>query len=126
MTEPTSRRPWLPTVSTLLSVLACYGTLIIVAALGAMGIVVAINETIWASAIVVFAGLAVFGLFVSYRSHRSPLPMIIALIGLIVTVYTMYFHYNRILELGGFVLLTIAVMLDWRRRKHHDTSLMRR
>lgn len=126
MTEPINRRPRLPAISTLLSFLACYGTLIIVAALGAMGIVVAINETIWATAIVVFAGLAVFGLFVSYRSHRSPLPMIIALIGLIVTVYTMYFQYNRILELGGFVLLTIAVTLDWRRTKHQDTSLMRR
>lgn len=117
MTEPINRRPWLPAISTLLSFLACYGTLIIVAALGAMGIVVAINETIWATAIVVFAGLAYFGLFVSYRCHKSPLPMLIASLALIATVYTMYFQYSRILELGGFALLTIAVTIDWRLRK---------
>lgn len=117
MTEPINRRPWLPVISTLLSFLACYGTLIIVAALGAMGIVVAINETIWATAIVVFAGLAVFGLSVSYRCHKSHLPLLIASLALIATVYTMYFQYSRILELGGFALLTIAVIVDWRLRK---------
>jgi MerC mercury resistance protein len=116
MTEPSNRRAWLSVASTLLSFLACYGTLVIIAILGALGIAVAVNETLWTAAIVGFAGLAIVGLMASYRCHKQYLPLVLGLLGFAVVVYAMYFQYHRLTEVVGLALLAVAALIDWRLR----------
>lgn len=116
MTEPSNRLPWLPVASTLLSFLACYGTLVTVAVLGALGIVVAVNEALWAAVIMGFTGLAVIGLLTSYRYHKQYLPLVVGSLGLAAVSYAMYFQYHRLTELGGLALLAIAALFDWQLR----------
>tara|TARA_R100000935_G_C2772044_1_gene138046 strand:- start:30 stop:218 length:189 start_codon:yes stop_codon:yes gene_type:complete len=56
----TQNRSCLAPLATALSLIACYGTLAAEGLLGALGI--ALNEAVWAEAIVVFAALAVAAL----------------------------------------------------------------
>jgi hypothetical protein len=43
---------WLAAVATTFSLVACYGTLAAIAVLGALGVTIALNEAVWAGAIV--------------------------------------------------------------------------
>ena len=104
-----------PIIATCLSLLACYGTLIAIAALAAMGITITLNEGVWAGAIVVFAALAVVALGVSRTRHGANVPVILAGVGAVAISYAMFVDYSRITELIGFALLAGAVWLDWRR-----------
>jgi hypothetical protein len=61
---------WLAGVATLLSILACYGTLVIIGTLSLLGISVALHTGAWAGAISLFAVLAVAGVALGYRRHR--------------------------------------------------------
>lgn len=109
-----NRSRW-PAIATLASLLACYGTLMAVAALGAMGFAATLNESLWAGSIVVFAVLAIVALFLSRKRHGSNIPLILAVIGTIDIAYAMFVDYSLIMELAGFGLLIAAVWVDWRR-----------
>lgn len=108
---------WLASVATVLSIAACYGTLAVVAALGAMGIALAVNDTLWAGAIVMFAMLAVVGIALGLQAHHRPLPLLLGIIGAGAITYTMYVNYDRTIELAGFALLCGAAVWDWRLRR---------
>ncbi|MCI0431250.1 MAG: MerC domain-containing protein [Rhodospirillales bacterium] len=107
----------LPAFATLLSMVACYGTLAVVASLSALGVAVTVNETLWAGAIVAFALLAVLGLLLGYRRHRRIWPILIGGLGVLGIGYAMYVQYERWIEVSGFVLLGIGVLWDWRLRR---------
>ena len=64
-----SRLHWLTALSTVLSLAACYGTLAVIALLGVLGTAIAINETLWAGAIVAFAAIATVGLGLGLTRH---------------------------------------------------------
>ncbi len=113
MTDKTSR-PGLAPLATALSLIACYGTLAAVALLGALGVSIALNEAVWAGAIVLFAALAVVALALRWRRHGRGLPVLLALAGLALIVFAMYVSYSLPAELGGFALLCFGTYADWR------------
>ncbi len=110
---------WLPGVATIASLLVCYGTLAVLALLGLLGVAIALNETLWAGAIVATAVLAVGGLALGARCHHRPGPLLIGALGAAVIAYAMYVDYARITEISGFALLGLAAFRDWRLRRNH-------
>lgn len=110
---------WLAGAATALSLVVCYGTLAVIALLGALGVAIALNETLWAGAIVAFAVLAVggLGLGLGLLRHRHPWPILVGGLGAAILGYVMYAQYDRVTEFAGFVLLCIAAFWDWRLRR---------
>ncbi len=104
-----------PAIATALSMLACYGTLAALAALGAVGISLTLNTGIWAASIVGFAVLALIGLYFAHRRHGSLLPSLIGLVGCAALVFTSFVTYLPVVEAAGFGVLCLAVWLDWRK-----------
>jgi len=113
MTDKTSRR-WLAPLGAALSLIACYGTLAAVALLGALGVGIALNEAVWAGAIVLFAALAVVALVLRWRRHGRALPVLLGSAGLVLIGFAMYVSYYLPAELGGFALLCLGTWADWR------------
>jgi rhodanese-related sulfurtransferase len=107
---------WLPGVATILAVLACYGTTLVVVLLSLLGVSIAVNERAWAGAISAFAALATIAIAASYRRHRSIWPTVIAVPGLALILWAMYGSYSRATELAGFICLIAATLLDLRMR----------
>lgn len=108
---------WLPGVATVLSIAACYGTLAVVGALGAMGIALVVDDALWAGAIVAFAILAVVGIALGLRAHHRPWPLMLGAIGAGAITYTMYFNHDRAIALIGYAMLCGAAAWDWRLRR---------
>lgn len=105
---------WLAPAATALSLVACYGTLAAVALLGVLGVTIALNETVWAGAIVLFAGLTFVALLIRRRRHHRLAPIVLAGIGVLLISFTMLISYARIVEFVGFVFLCAGTVLDWR------------
>ena len=101
-------------IGTVLSLIVCYGTLALIGILGALGVAIAVNNTLWAGAIVAFAALAVVGLGAGLMRHRKPWPLLTGGTGAAVIAYAMYVHYDRTIEISGFLLLSLAALWDWR------------
>lgn len=101
-------------VATVLAILSCYGTTVLIGLLSLLGISLAIDERAWAGAISLFAALAALGIASSYRRHRSIWPSVIAAFGLALILWAMYGSYSRVIELAGFALLIAATLWDWR------------
>ena len=114
MSQDNSKISWITGVSTTFSFLICYGTLAIINLLSRVGVAVALNDTLWAGAIVATASLAVGGLLLGMARHRKAWPVLIGGIGAIFLSYAMYIEYLLVVELGGFILLSIAAFWDWR------------
>lgn len=113
----TDRFAWLPGVSTLLSLAACYGTLAAIGGLAALGTTVALNDRIWAGAITAFAAIAAIGLVLSFRRHRRLWPLVLGGLGFASIAYAMHVDYSRAAELAGFALLAAAALGDWKLRR---------
>ena len=107
-------KSWLAPAATLLSLLTCYGTLAAIALLGALGVGIALNETVWAGGIVFFALLAVLALVLRWRRHGRTLPVGLGLAGLALIAFAMYVSYSLPVELAGFALLCAGTYADWR------------
>ncbi len=104
---------WLAPVATALSLVACYGTLAAVALLGALGVTIALNQAVWAGAIVLFAGLTFAALLIRRRKHGRLAPVTLAGIGVLLIGFTMLITYARIIEFAGFIFLCAGTVLDW-------------
>ena len=117
MSRKNSRFGWLAGVATIFSLVACYGTLAVIALLGALGVAIVLDEALWAGAIVTFAALALGGLALGLIRHRKPWPTLLGGLGVLALGYAMYVQYDRLTELAGFVLLSIAAFWDWRIRR---------
>jgi energy-coupling factor transporter transmembrane protein EcfT len=120
MSAKPSQPGWLAVAGTLLSLGICYGTLGLTSVLGILGIALVVNNTLWAGAIVAFALLAVFGLVLGQRRHRNWRPVLTGGLGAGIIVFVMYVEYDRIGELAGFVLLSVAALWDWRLKSASD------
>jgi hypothetical protein len=101
-------------LATALSLIACYGTLATVALLGALGLGIALDEAIWAGAIVLFAALAVVALALRWRRHGRGVPVLLGAAGLVLIGFAIYVSYSLPAELGGFALLCLGTWADWR------------
>ncbi|WP_104018573.1 MerC domain-containing protein [Roseovarius nitratireducens] len=110
----TQNRSWMAALATGLSLIACYGTLAAIVVLGALGVGIALNETVWAGAIVLFAALAVAALALRWRRHGRGVPVLLGGAGLALIVFAMNVSYSLPAELGGFVLLCLGTWADWR------------
>ena len=111
------RRRLAPAVTLALSLAACYGTLAALAALSALGVTLALNTGVWAGAIVFFAALTAIVVALGARQHGSAWPILPAVAGLALLAYVMFGRFDRLLELAGFVLLSVAVFWDYRLRR---------
>jgi len=96
--------------------IACYGTLAAIELLGALGVAITLDETVWASAIVVFAWLALAALWAGPRRHVSFRPISLAAVGVAMITFTMMVDYERIIELTGLACLDGGGHLD---ASHH-------
>jgi len=112
-----SRFAWLAGAATVFSLVACYGTLAVIALLGVLGVAITLDKALWAGAIVTFAALAVGGLALGLVRHRRPWPILLGGLGAAALGYVMYGRYDRATELAGFVLLCLAALWDWRLRR---------
>lgn len=120
MTEAASasrRWDWLASVATVLSIVACYGTLLLIGALSLLGVSLAVHNGLWAGAISLFAVLAAIGLALGYKRHHAPAPFVLGTIGTGLIVWVMFGPYSRLIELIGFAFLVVAAALDWRLKR---------
>ena len=108
------RLGWFTGIATVLSLAACYGTLAVVGVLGALGVAIAVNEALWAGAIVAFAALAAVGLGFGMARHGKPGPVLVGGLGVAAIGYAMFGQYDRLIEIAGFVLLCLSALWDWR------------
>ena len=115
MAKRSSRgRGWQAVLAAGLAIVSCYGTAAVLALLAALGVSLAINQRIWAGVIVFFTIIAVAALAGSYLRHRRVGPLALGGAGTILILWVMFGPYNRQAEFAGFLLLTIAVIWDWR------------
>ena len=105
-------------VAVVLSVVACYGTLALVAVLSTVGVTVSVHEGAWATVVVVLVWIAVLAMGVNLRLHRSFGPFILADIGALMVSWVMFIDFNRTMELSGFALLIVAALWDRQLLKH--------
>lgn len=126
------RSSWLACGGVLLSILACYGTLALIAVLSLLGITLAINVHVWAAVIVLFAIVALLGVALDYRSHHHIGPLCVATLGTLFIVAAMYASgfldnrlgvNSRVVELLGFAALLIAAIWGWRLKSNKKAPL---
>ena len=114
MSNGNDKFSWLPAAATVLAVVSCYGTTLLVGLLSLLGVSLAINERAWAGAISVFALLAAMLIATSGRRRRVVGPSLSAAIGVAFILWAMYGTYSRVIELAGFALLVAATLWDRR------------
>jgi arsenite methyltransferase len=107
------RRGLWGSLSLILAVLTCYGTLALVSLLSVLGISMVINEGIWAAAIIMFAVIATAVIAVGMRKHHSLKPLILAIFATGLLIFTMYINYSMLTEVISFVMLAVATYLDF-------------
>ncbi|WP_341936419.1 MerC family mercury resistance protein [Marinimicrobium sp. C2-29] len=118
------RRGWLGMAGLGLAILTCYGLLAASGLLALMGVSLALNDTVWAGAIALFATLSLLSVLPGLRYHRSPWPGLFAGLGTGLVLYALFLDYRFLTELAGFVLLFIGVTLDFRRRRQRQNQVL--
>jgi len=123
-TTPTNRKgfAWLGSVTGLLAVTTCYGTLAVVALLSVIGISIEIDEGLLVKLISGLLVLVLVGMGYSYRLHRHPGPLLLSMASAAVLVWVFYGSYSKPLELIGFLTLAIASVWDLRAKKRICTA----
>lgn len=127
MTDDSSTQParlaWLGSVTGLLAVAACYGTLAAVALLSLIGVSVDIDEGLLVKLVTALLILALLGMGYSYRLHRHPGPLLLSVAAAGLLFWVFYGSYSKPLELTGFAVLIVASVWDWRvKRRACSTS----
>jgi hypothetical protein len=110
-------------VAVVLSIVACYGTLALVAILSLAGVTISVHEGAWAAVIVVFVWLAVLAMGVNIQRHRSFGPFVLSDIGALLVSWVMMVDYSRVLEVIGFALLIVAALWDRQVRRRGPATL---
>src|SRR5215468_1110995 len=122
MSNARSKMSWLPPAATAAAVLSCYGTTVLVGLLSLLGVTLALDPDVWATAISVFATLATAAIAMSDRRRRSAGPTMVAAAGLVFILWAMQGTSNSGVELAGFVLLTAATLWDRRAGRSRTTA----
>jgi hypothetical protein len=104
----------LTSLATVISILACYGTLAFVSLLSLFGLSLNIHEGAWAGVITLFAWLAFIAVAINFRRYRAPGPLLLGAAGAVLITWVMFVSFNRILEIAGFAGLVTAAL--WERR----------
>lgn len=112
-----ARLSWLGSATSLIAVIACYGTLAAVALLSLVGVSVKLDESFMVKLVTALLILALVGMGNSFRLHRHAGPLLLSLAAAAVLLLVFYAKYSRPLELTGFALLVIASVWDFRVRK---------
>lgn len=102
----------MPAVGLLLALVSCYGTLALIAMLGAFGVALKINDRLWGAIITVLAAVSWLALVRNAKSHRRIGPVLLGLVGLSAIGWTMTIHYAFALEVVGFGMLFGGVLWD--------------
>ena len=110
-------------VAVVLSIVACYGTLALVAILSRAGVTMSVHEGAWAAAIVVLAWIAVLAMGVNIQSIGSFGPFVLADVGALLVSWVMIVDYSRVLEVVGFALLIVAALRDRQLRQRGPAPL---
>jgi hypothetical protein len=110
-------------VAVVLSIVACYGTLALVAILSLAGVTISVHEGAWAAVIVVFVWVAVLAMGVNFQRHRSFGPFVLSDIGALLVSWVMMVDYSRMLEVIGFALLIVAALWDRQVRRRGPATL---
>jgi FtsH-binding integral membrane protein len=110
-------------VAVVLSIVACYGTLALVAILSLAGVTISVHEGAWAAVIVVFVWVAVLAMGVNFQRHRSFGPFVLSDIGALLVSWVMMVDYSRVLEVIGFALLIVAALWDRQVRRRGPATL---
>lgn len=113
---------WVGSVTSLLAVLACYGTLATVALLSIVGISVKIDEGLLVKLISGLLIFALVGMVYSYRAHRNPIPLLLSIVSAVLLLWVFYGVYSKPLELTGFTILVSASVLDFYSKKRACTG----
>jgi hypothetical protein len=112
-TEKSDKASRLAPLFALLAFIACNGTLILIAALAALGISISINPHLQAAAIVLFAVVTLLLVFKDTRKHQNPGPFILAAVASATLIGTMYIYFNKVIESIGLLELFIAALWSW-------------
>jgi hypothetical protein len=110
-------------VAVVLSVVACYGTLALVAILSLAGVTVSVHEGAWAAVIVVLVWVAVLAMGLNVQRNRKFGPFLIADIGALLISWVMMVDYSRTMEIVGFALLIIGALWDRQLRRRGPAPL---
>lgn len=108
---------WVGSVTSLLAVVACYGTLATVALLSVIGISIEIDESLLVKLITGLLVLALAGMGYSFNVHRHPGPLLLSVASAALLLRVFYGTYSKPLELTGFTFLVIASVWDFRTKK---------
>lgn len=100
--ESHGARNWLPAATGILALASCYGMVVLVAGLGALGISFEINDTLWATIIVLLSATSCLALARNARRHGHIAPVSAGVLGLAMLAWVMLIHYAASLEFVGF------------------------
>lgn len=95
-----------------MALLACYGTLLVLGVLAVLGTGIAVDDTVWAGAIMLFAVLAAAGIVLGTRRYGHPGPGVTAASGAVIIAYALFVEYSVIVEFSGFVVLAAGAAWD--------------
>lgn len=87
---------------------ACYATLMAVSLLPFIGLTLAVDESMWAGAIILFTGMTVVAVAASIRKHRFFMLLVLAMVDAGLIGYMLLGFYHRLVELIGFALVAGA------------------
>ena len=125
MTDSTQKSRSASRLAPLFSVftfLACNGTIILIAALSALGISISINPHLQAAAISMFAVVTLLLVFIDIKKHQNHGPLILAVIASATLIGTMYIQFNKVLESIGLLELFIASIWNWQLSRRGRTQ----
>jgi hypothetical protein len=108
---------WVGSATSLLAVVACYGTLATVALLSVIGISIEIDEGLLVKLVSGLLVLALAGMGYSYSLHRHLGPLLLSFGAAALLLWVFYGSYSKPLELTGFIALVFASVWVFRVKK---------
>lgn len=110
-------------VAVVLSVLACYGSIVLTALLALAGVTLTLHEGAQAALIVVLVWVAVLGMGVNIYRYKNFGPFILADLGALLVSWVMVVEYSRAMEGIGFLMLMAAAFWDRSLRRRGPATL---
>lgn len=102
---------WLAYLGAGLSILVCYGKVVILSAIDAVGVRnPEFNPHVQAILMWTLGLVALYGLYRDREDHGQKYPLLLGTIGVGIIVVTLYTHYHPILEVSGYILLIVAAL----------------
>lgn len=126
VTRGSARFASVGSLTSLLAVATCYGTLALVAGLSLLGVGVEVNEGWLVKIITGLLLLAIGGMVYSYRVHRVVGPLLLTVATASILGWVFYGDYSKPLELAGFGGLVVASLWDFRAKKRACSPRARR